>query len=161
MAAARYSDIVVVKRMDKDPEQIARGQAAVRVSMRRLDAENAALAMKSFAPRDIGDLTANERDEPAYRLTSSYPHRASAAAVEQLDRRGVPASDAAEPGIKWRPRGPRIRSRRRPGDLPVGIIRPILAGCLPSMRRPPERSAMPLSRAASYPQWLSCVADFH
>jgi len=40
------------------------------------------------SPYQLGELTTDERDQPAYRLSSSYQLRASAAAAEQLERAG-------------------------------------------------------------------------
>jgi hypothetical protein len=50
-------------------------------------------AMESFAvARDVtyqlGEPITDEHDRPAYRLTSSYQRRASAAAAEQLEKAG-------------------------------------------------------------------------
>jgi len=49
--------------------------------------------MESFAvARDViyqlGEPTTDEHDQPAYRLTSNYQRRASAAADEQLEKAG-------------------------------------------------------------------------
>ena len=40
------------------------------------------------SPYQLGELTTDERDQPAYRLSSSYQRRASAAAAEQLGKAG-------------------------------------------------------------------------
>ena len=49
--------------------------------------------MESFAVArnvayQLGELMMDERDQPAYRLSSSYQHRASAAVAEQLEKAG-------------------------------------------------------------------------
>jgi hypothetical protein len=90
-----YWDTAVVRRMGKDPEQVAtaleqRFGSSCSGWMQGMPAD---WAMESFAvARDVayqlGELTTDERDQPAYRLSSSYQRRASAAAAEQLEKAG-------------------------------------------------------------------------
>ena len=90
-----YWDTVVVKRLGKDPEQVATALEQ-RLGSRCsgwMQGTPADWAMESFAiARDVayqlGELTTDERDRPAYRLTSSYQRRASAAVAEQLEKAG-------------------------------------------------------------------------
>jgi hypothetical protein len=90
-----YWDTAVVKRMGKDPEQVA--MALEQRFGSRCDGwmqgSPADWAMESFTvARDVtyqlGELTMDEHDQPAYRLSSSYQRRASAAAAEQLEKAG-------------------------------------------------------------------------
>ena len=88
-----YWDTVIVKRLGKDPEQVATALEQ-RFGSRCsgwMQGTPADWAMESFAvARDVayqlGELTTDERDQPAYRLSSSYQRRASAAAAEQLEK---------------------------------------------------------------------------
>ena len=90
-----YWDTVVVKRLGKDPEQVATALEQ-RFGSRCngwMQGTPADWAMESFAvARDVayqlGELTTDERDQPVYRLTSSYQRRASAAAAAQLEKAG-------------------------------------------------------------------------
>lgn len=90
-----YWDTGVVKRLGKDPEQVATALEQ-RFGSRCsgwMQGTPADWAMESFAvARDVayrlGELTTDERDQPAYRLSSSYQRRASAAAAEQLEKAG-------------------------------------------------------------------------
>jgi hypothetical protein len=90
-----YWDTAVVKRMGKDPEQVATALEQCFGSRCNgwMQGTPADWAMKSFTvARDVayqlGEPTTDERDQPAYRLTSSYQRRASAAAAEQLAKAG-------------------------------------------------------------------------
>ena len=90
-----YWDTVVVKRLGKDPAQVATALEQ-RFGSRCsgwMQGAPADWAMESFAvARDVayqlGELTTDERDQPAYRLSSSYQRRASAVAAEQLEKAG-------------------------------------------------------------------------
>lgn len=90
-----YWDTVVVKRLGKDPEQVAT-VLEQRFGSRCsgwMQGTPADWAMESFAvARDVayqlGELAMDERDQPAYRLSSSYQRRAGAAAAEQLEKAG-------------------------------------------------------------------------
>jgi hypothetical protein len=90
-----YWDTAVVRRMGKDPEQVATAleQRLGSSCSGWMQETPADWVLESFAvARDVayqlGELTTDERDQPAYRLSSSYQRRASAAAAEQLEKAG-------------------------------------------------------------------------
>jgi hypothetical protein len=90
-----YWDTAVVKRMGKDPAQVATALEQ-RFGSRCngwTQGTPADWATESFTVArgvtyQLGRPITDEHDQPAYRLTSNYQRRASAAAAEQLEKAG-------------------------------------------------------------------------
>ena len=90
-----YWDTTVVKRLGKDPAEVAASleQRFGAQCPEWMQGNAADWAMESFGiARDfvyqLGEQTTDERDQPAYRLTPEYQRQARDVAAEQLEKAG-------------------------------------------------------------------------